>query len=370
MRPSHGRASSATEGSLPPAVLALPPPLSPHALSLAGLQAVGDLLEQGQSPHTRSSYQSGMAYWSAWYALRYRQALAWPVPVAAVTQFIVDHVQRDTPQGLAHELPGAIDQALVASGHKGKPGPLALATVAHRVSVLSQAHEERKLANPCRDPAVSHMLARARHAYARRDALPQRSTPLERATLDAVLATCGQTLRDTRDRALLLFAWASGGRRRSEVAQADMRWLTELGPAHYQYELRHSKTNPAGTPQPQNFKPLVDEAAEALRAWLQAAKITEGPTFRSVRKGGTVGGALSSAAVREIVRRRCALAGLSGHFTAHSLRSGFVTWASSERMPDADIMELSGHHSIQGLRGYCRPTTATGTLRRMLERRP
>jgi hypothetical protein len=69
-----------------------------------------------------------LRYWAAWYWLRYRQAIALPVPIAAIQQFVVDHVQRKTATGLEASLPAAHDQALVDSGFKGKLGSPASAT--------------------------------------------------------------------------------------------------------------------------------------------------------------------------------------------------------------------------------------------------
>lgn len=129
-----------------------------------------------------------------------------------------------------------------------------------------------------------------------------------------LLASCDDSLRGLRDQALLLFAWASGGRRRSEVAGADMRFLRAVAGGEFIYTLSHSKTNQSGTDAPENHKPVTGRAAIALRAWLDAACITEGPIFRRIRKGGHVAEPLTPAAVRNIVKERCALAGVEGDF--------------------------------------------------------
>ncbi len=44
-----------------------------------------------------------------------------------------------------------------------------------------------------------------------------------------MLATCDDSLEGLRDRALLCFGFASGGRRRSEIAAADLRDLRKTG---------------------------------------------------------------------------------------------------------------------------------------------
>lgn len=342
------------------------PALQPHELSEVTAQAVEELLREGESQNTLASYRSALRYWAAWFALRYGQRIALPVPAAAVLQFVVDHAERTTAEGLRNELPASIDRALVDGGFKGKPGALALNTVVHRVAVLSKAHQLRGLKNPCQEAKVRELLSKTRRAYAKRGDGPEKKDALTREPLDALLATCDDSLRGKRDRALLLFAWGSGGRRRSEVANADMRFLRTAEADEFSYELAHSKTNQSGADRADNHKPVVAEAAQALRAWLDAAQITEGRIFRRIRRGGHIGDALTPAAVRDIVRSRCALAGLTGDFSAHSLRSGFVTEAGRQEVPLAETMALTGHRSVQTLVGYHRPSSARAAARRLL----
>jgi integrase len=343
------------------------PALQPTELSALTQRAVLELLREGESPNTQASYRSALRYWAAWYGLRYGRQIALPLPAACVLQFIVDHAQRSAEQGLVSELPAEIDQALVTAGYKGKIGALALNTLVHRVAVLSKAHQARELKNPCQDPQVRELLSRTRKAYARRGALPRKKAALTRDPLEALLATCDDSLRGRRDRALLLFAWASGGRRRSEVARADLTQLRRLGPDEYVYTLAHSKTNQAGLDRPENYKPVVGRAAQALEAWLQVSGITAGAIFRRIRKGGHLGEALSPAAVRDIVQARCALAGVEGEFSAHSLRSGFVTEAGRQNVPLGETMALTGHHSVATVMGYFRATaTSSANVLRLL----
>lgn len=330
------------------------PALVPTALSEVTERAVHEMLREGESRNTQASYRGALRYWAAWFGLRYGLQIALPLAAPAVLQFIVDHVERSTPKGLAHELPPAIDAALVDAGFKGKPGPMALNTLVHRIAVLSKAHQLRDLKNPCQDSKVKELLAMTRRAHAKRGALPRKKDALTRDPLQALLATCDDSLRGKRDRALLLFAWSSGGRRRSEVAGADMQFLRSLDDGSYSYELAHSKTNQAGVDRPENFKPIAGAAAEALREWLSAANILDGAIFRRIRKGGHVGEPLSPSAVRDIVMVRCSLAGVDGAYSAHSLRSGFVSEANRQSIPLAETMAMTGHRSAQSVLGYAR----------------
>jgi hypothetical protein len=129
--------------------------------------------EGGESANTVRSYAGALRYWAAWFRLRYRTALALPVPVPAVLQFLVDHIERTgradgSPADgvLVHDLPESIDRALVDGGFKGALSAPALNTVLHRLSVLSKAHQLRDASNPTRDPAVQELVRRIRRAYA------------------------------------------------------------------------------------------------------------------------------------------------------------------------------------------------------------
>ncbi|WP_099735114.1 site-specific integrase [Delftia sp. 60] len=327
-------------------------------LEPAAQQAVRELLREGESTNTRNSYQSAMRYWAAWHALRFEQQMQLPLNVPCVLQFIIDHAQRQTGAGLASEMPAHMDRALVEAGYKAREGPLSHNTLVHRMAVLSKAHQVHGLANPCQDGAVRELMSRTRKAYARRGEQPAKKDALTRDLLEQLLQTCDDSLRGRRDRALLLFAWSSGGRRRSEVAGADMRHLRAVGPQEFIYTLAHSKTNQSGRDVPENHKPVTGRAAQALADWLRAAVIEEGPIFRRIRKGGHVGEPLSPAAVRDIVKQRCALAGVEGDFSAHSLRSGFVTEAGRQNVPLPDTMALTGHSSVNTVLGYFRADSA------------
>lgn len=344
--------------------------LNPDALNEVTQSAVKALLSEGESQNTVSSYRSALRYWAAWFFARYGQNIELPVSTNVVIQFVVDHADRSSDKGLVHELPDAIDMALVRAGHKGKPGALAHNTLVHRMAVLSKAHQMRQLDNPCQDPRVRELLSKTRKAYAKRGALPKKKDAITKAPLQALLATCDDSLMGVRDRALLLFAWSSGGRRRSEVAAADMAFLNCTGPHTFNYNLAFSKTNQSGADRPENYKPIRGVAGEALSAWLLASHIAEGAIFRQVRKGGKLGPALSPAAIRDIVKRRCALAGLEGNFGAHSLRSGFVTEAGIQNVPLPDTMALTGHQSMNSVLGYFRSAQANAASDLMAGNRP
>ena len=338
------------------ALLALASPASqlllPAQLAEEAANAVRELLAEAAAANTTRSYASALRYWAGWHRARFGIELSLPVTEAVIMQFVVDHVARRGKHGLAWELPTAVDQALVAAGLKVKPGPWKLTSVVHRVAVLSTAHRLKRLPNPCEEPVVRTVLGRARRASVKRGERPAKKTAITKIELEAMLATCDESLEGRRDRALLCFGFASGGRRRSEIAAAMMMDLRRTGPQAFIYRLEHSKTQQAGpTSGSTPDKPILDRAADALAAWLDASGIAEGAIFRRLWKK-RVGPALSPAAVGEIVQRRARLAGLSGDFGGHSLRSGFVTEAGKQGVPLAAVMAMTEHRAVSSVVGY------------------
>lgn len=182
----------------------------------------------------------------------------------------------------------------------------------HRVAVLSTAHRLKQVTNPCEQPAIRTVLSRAARAAVKRGERPRKKTAITLPELEALLATCDDSLEGIRDRALLCFGFASGGRRRSEIAAADLRDLRRIGEAGYIYRLEHSKTQQAGvTATSTPDKPVLDRAGLALQDWLEASRITEGAIFRRLWKQ-RVGPALSPVAVSETVQHGRAWRGWGG----------------------------------------------------------
>ncbi|GAB3038497.1 site-specific integrase [Oleiagrimonas citrea] len=324
----------------------------PEHLAQQAADAVRELLAEAAAANTTRSYAAALRYWAGWHQARFGIEMTLPVSEAVVIQFLVDHIQRKNKAGLVSELPPAVDQALVASGLKAKLGAFKLSTVTQRVAVLSTAHKLKRLDNPCELPSVRTLLSRARRSAVKRGERPAKKTAITRCELEAMLKTCDDSLEGLRDRALLCFGFASGGRRRSEIAAADMRDLRKSGEDGYIYRLEYSKTQQAGvkadsTPD----KPILGRSAEALSAWLEAAGIREGAIFRRIWKN-RVGPALLPGSVATIVKRRAVLAGLEGDFGAHSLRSGFVTEAGKQGVPLPAVMAMTEHRSVASVIGY------------------
>jgi integrase len=163
-------------------------------------------------------------------------------------------------------------------------------------------------------------------------------------------------LKGLRDRALLLLGFG-GAFRRSELVALDVSDISfeEDG---LRVRIRRSKTDQEG--QGVTIAIIRGQSEwcpmKALRAWLDAAGITEGPIFRQMRKGGQVlPGRLSAAAVCDLVKVYAAKLGLdASSYGAHSLRSGFLTSAARNGASIFKMRDVSRHKSMDILGGYVR----------------
>lgn len=129
-------------------------------------------------------------------------------------------------------------------------------------------------------------------------------------------ATCDASLIGKRDRALLYFAFASGVRRRSEVAAATVENLRLLQDGSFAYHLDKGKTlqsGPVAGGSPD--KPILGEAAVAPQDWLASAGIIDGAIFRRAWLD-KLGGPLAGVTVAKIVKKRAKMAGLEGILAA------------------------------------------------------
>jgi site-specific recombinase XerD len=161
-------------------------------------------------------------------------------------------------------------------------------------------------------------------------------------------------LKGLRDRALLLLGFA-GAFRRSELVSLNCEDIEE-SETGIKITIRHSKTDQEGQGATIGImRGSIACPVEALRAWREAADITTGPLFRSIRKGGQVRSRLTDQSVSDIVKTHAARVGLDpAVYAGHSLRAGFLTSAAKRGASILKMMDVSRHRSVDTLRGYVR----------------
>lgn len=243
-------------------------------------------------------------------------------------------------------------------------GPHAPNTLKRRLASWATLHRWKGIEGPFASPGL-----RSAVRLAVRASMRPRQRKSKRAVtsdiLDRLLATCStDRLADTRDLAILLLAFASGGRRRSEVARLRVEQITDepavqFDPQNPESGLLACAAVQLGRTKTGNFDDegkvlIVGPPVEALREWLERADIASGPVFRAIDRWDAVDQrALTPQSINLILKRRCAMAGLNEkEFSAHGLRSGYLTEAARRGVALPEAMQQSQHRSVQQAASY------------------
>ena len=174
--------------------------------------------------------------------------------------------------------------------------------------------------------------------------------------VEAMLRAIPVSLQGIRDRCILLLGFAAGLRRAELVAieLVDIEWRRDGVLLH----IRRSKTDQEGSGEVVGVLYGRRErtcAVRALKKWLEAAAITEGPVFRPVRGGKALARRLSDEVVYTAVKRYGAAAGLDpSRLGAHSLRVGHVTQALANGADPVKAKEQLRHRRLDTTLGYNR----------------
>jgi site-specific recombinase XerD len=252
-------------------------------------------------------------------------------------------------QGLAAmpAAPATVAAFLTAEAEAGK----AVATVRRRAASIAAWHRRQGEANPCASELVKATL----RGLARQRGTDQRqAAALTRTDAAVIRSRLGDGVKDCRDLALILC-----GRdllsRSSELVALDVSAVA-FEDDGATVALRRIKTSTeAGT-----FW-LGREAAEALRAWLTQAGITEGAIFRSITKGGRVTSRrLTTRDIGRILKDRAKQARLqhAEGISGHSLRVGMAVDLAVSHIDLASLMQAGSWKSPVMAARYTRKISA------------
>ncbi len=264
---------------------------------------------------------------------------------------------------------------------------LAASTLEQRLAAIKYYHESEGLASPTDHPQVTRVMQGIRNDSRRQEALPKtEAAPLVSSDLKQALgvlpgsgpappqsetADYAGWLRGQRDRALLLLGFATALRPR-ELVSIEKKHVSRGAGGSTEGLIVHIPRSKADQEaEGQTVTALKNEAdptycpVRALSRWRRAASIEEGPLFRGVRRSGDIlPGAISYRTLNRLVKRACREAGLEPEgfseakrrrYSAHSLRAGHVTDASSHGAPDNVLMMQTRHADPKTLRRYDRP---------------
>jgi site-specific recombinase XerD len=230
-------------------------------------------------------------------------------------------------------------------------------TLGRRLAAIRYFHCAAGHDTPTGDERVKSVLSGIRRTIG---AAPVRK---KAATADIVIAMAptAATLRDLRNRAIILLGFA-GAFRRSELVALNVEDL-EQAPEGMLVTLRRSKTDQEGLgrrvaiPRGEVACPVA-----ALRAWLDAAGITEGAIFRRIVNKCAqrlTDRRLAPRNVAAVVKQGAARLGFDpSTFGGYSLRAGFVTSAVKRGANLIKITDVTGHRSLEMLRTYSRDAEA------------
>lgn len=324
------------------------------------------LASEGMGANTLKALASDLAYLEAWCLLAASITLPWPAPQSLLLKFVAHHLWDPArrEQEPDHGMPRDVEAGLRLQGLLRANGPHAPATVRRRLTSWSILTRWRGLTGEFSAPSLKAALRLAVRAAAR----PRQRKSRKAVTGDILaklLLTCsGERLVDRRDQALLLFAFASGGRRRSEVAGLRVEDLCEEEPVLLDPKDPASTALPCLTIRLGRTKTtdaaddasvvLVGRPVTALKQWLAVAGIESGPVFRKIDQWGNVDRrAITSQTVNLVVKARARQAGLDPTlFSAHGLRSGYLTEAANRGVPLPEAMQQSQHKSVAQAASY------------------
>ncbi len=341
------------------------------------VETLRHLVNQGMGDNTLRALTSDLTYLEAWGLAATGKSLPWPAPEALLLKFVAQHLW--DPEKRAsdpnHGMPADVADNLRRQGFLKAVGPHAPATVRRRLANWSTLTKWRGLDGAFASPALKSAIRLAVRA-APRTRRRKSAKAVTGDVLAKLLATCAtDSLRDVRDRAILMVAFASGGRRRSEIAGLRLEQLTVEPPIampnspplpSLAIHLGRTKTSNG---EQDDIVYLTGRPVDALNAWLAAAKIDKGSVFRAIGRWGTVSRrAFDPQSVNAILKQRAEMAGLDmEEFSAHGLRSGYLTEAANRGIPLPEAMEQSRHRSVQQASSYYNSAARrTGRAARLL----
>lgn len=241
------------------------------------------------------------------------------------SQWCADHGRCALPAA-----PETVQAWIAALGREQK-----VSTITHKLAAIANAH--RLNAYP-----FDHKLMTGFVLEGLRRKNGTAAKKAKAINLDAIREALGSLpsgISGTRDRALLLVGFF-GALRRSEIVGIDVAHV-EIMPQGIRLTIPRSKTDQYGTGQVIGLPRRGDDLCpvRAFEEWMAISGIREGAVFRRVLKGGAIADRLTAQSVRLIIQKRTG----RDDFTAHGLRSGFVTEAARRGVASAVIRKTTRH---------------------------
>ncbi len=193
------------------------------------------------------------------------------------------------------------------------------ASIRRKVSAISAIHRWNDIADPTKHLDVKIAVRKMHRKLGRNSAQAYGVTA---PILDKLMRAAGDSLRGTRDKALLLLAHDTL-RRRSELVSLRIEDIESLSDGGATVHLRRSKTDPEGSGK---YLRISKNTYLALQTWFNKANICDGYILRGVKNEHHITSSLYEGQISRIFKRLAGAAGLNEQIvqriSGHSLRVG------------------------------------------------
>ena len=242
---------------------------------------------------------------------------------------------------------------------------LAINTLRQRLAALAQWHIDQGFPDPTKAPVVRKVF---RGIQALHPAQEKRAKPLQLEQVaqlvrwleregDAAGAAGDRAaqMRHARDKALVLLGFWRGFRG-DELTRLRVDGVDAVAGQGMSCYLPHTKGDRARKGTTFRAPALVDLCpVDAYLAWVGMADLREGPVFRAIDRWGHVGA--TGLHINSLVPLLRALFGAAGipyadQYSSHSLRRGFVNWATSNGWDLKTLMEYVGWKDVHSAMRY------------------
>ncbi|MCB2254398.1 site-specific integrase [Pseudomonas chlororaphis] len=243
-------------------------------------------------------------------------------------------------------------------------GELSINTLKLRLSALAQWHNSQGFADPTKAPVVRQVFKGIRALHPARE---KQAEPLQLRDLEQVITWLEQEasqarltgnqpalLRARRDSALILLGFWRGFRS-DELCRLQVEHVQAVAGSGISLYLPRSKGDRDNlgrtwhTPALRRLCPV-----QAYIEWISAAALVRGPVFRGIDRWGHLREeGLHANSVIPLLRQALERAGVAGdHYTSHSLRRGFATWAHRSGWDLKSLMSYVGWKDLKSAMRY------------------
>jgi integrase len=289
----------------------------------ADLESAAAFARNEKAPATRAAYRSDFALFRVWCLAKGVNAL--PASPETVAAFLAHEAERRS----------------------------AASTITRRSAAIRYAHRLADFEPPTNSEKVRATLRGIRRTVG---AAPARKAPVLAGTARA-MALAAPVVKG-HPRPCTASAGLRSAFRRSELVALNVSDLEETEDG-LKITIRRSKTDQEGHGETiAIIRGGSTCPVKAVKAWLQASGISDGPLFRPVAKGGRLGlQRLTDQSICNIVKSYAERLGLkAADFGAHSLRAGFLTSAARRGASVFKMRDVSRHKSMDVLKAYVRDT--------------